>query len=155
MLKPGDKAPTFSLPIDGDGTLSNEDLAGKPYVIYFYPKDNTPGCTTESCDFRDNYARVLAHGAQVVGVSKDSVGSHDRFKAKHDLPFPLISDGDVSLHEGFGAWGLKKNYGREYMGTIRSTFLVGPDGVVIEAWPKVRVKGHVDAVLEALEAWKG
>ena len=97
----------------------------------------------------------MAHGAQVVGVSKDSVSSHDRFKAKHELPFPLISDGEVSLHEGFGAWGLKKNYGREYMGTIRSTFLVGPDGVVIEAWPKVRVKGHVDAVLEALDAWKG
>ena len=155
MLKSGDKAPAFSLPIDGDGTLSSDELAGKPYVVYFYPKDNTPGCTTESCDFRDSYARVLGHGAQVVGVSKDSVRSHNGFKAKHDLPFPLISDSDGTLHEAYGAWGLKKNYGREYMGTIRSTFLVGPDGAVIEAWPKVRVKGHVDAVLAALEAWKG
>lgn len=155
MLKSGDKAPAFSLPIDGDRTLSTDDLAGKPYVVYFYPKDNTPGCTTESCDFRDNYARALGHGAQVIGVSKDSVRSHNGFKAKHELPFPLISDAEGTLHEAYGAWGLKKNYGREYMGTIRSTFLVGPDGTVIEAWPKVRVKGHVDAVLAALEGWQG
>lgn len=155
MLKSGDKAPAFSLPIDGDGTLSSDDLAGKPYVLYFYPKDNTPGCTTESCDFRDGYARVLSQGAQVIGVSKDSVRSHDGFKAKHGLPFPLISDAEGTLHEAYGSWGKKKNYGREYMGTIRSTFLVGPDGTVIEAWPKVRVKGHVDAVIESLEAWKG
>ena len=155
MLKSGDKAPAFSLPIDGDGTLSADDLAGKPYVVYFYPKDNTPGCTTESCDFRDGYARALGHGAQVIGVSKDSVRSHNGFKAKHELPFPLISDVEGTLHEAYGVWGLKKNYGREYMGTIRSTFLVGPDGTVIEAWPKVRVKGHVDAVLAALEVWRG
>ena len=91
----------------------------------------------------------------MIGVSKDSVRSHNGFKAKHELPFPLISDAEGTLHEAYGAWGLKKNYGREYMGTIRSTFLVGPDGTVIEAWPKVRVKGHVDAVLAALEGWQG
>jgi peroxiredoxin Q/BCP len=152
MLTTGDKAPEFELNIDGGGTLSSEDLSGAPYVVYFYPKDNTPGCTTESCDFRDHYGRVTGHGAQVIGVSKDSVKSHDGFKAKHDLPFPLISDTDGTLHEAYGAWGLKKNYGREYMGTIRSTFLVGADGVILAAWPKVRVKGHVDAVIAALGA---
>ena len=152
MLTVGDKAPEFELPVDGGETISSADLAGKPYVVYFYPKDNTPGCTTESCDFRDHYAALRSLGAQVVGVSKDSVASHDRFKAKHELPFPLVSDADGSLHEAYGAWGLKKNYGREYMGTIRSTFLVGADGHVLESWPKVRVKGHVEAVLAALDA---
>ncbi len=151
MLTAGDKAPEFDLPIDGGATLSSASLAGKPYVVYFYPKDNTPGCTTEACDFRDNFARVTTSGAVVLGVSKDSVKSHDNFRSKHDLPFNLISDKELSLHEAYGAWGKKKNYGREYMGTIRSTFLVGADGVIRQAWPKVRVKGHVDRVLQALE----
>ncbi len=150
MLQPGDRAPDFDLPTDGGGRLSSADLAGKRYVIYFYPKDNTPGCTTEACDFRDNMARLGAAGVQVIGVSKDSVRSHDRFKEKHGIPFPLVSDPELVLHKAYGAWGKKKMYGREVEGTIRSTFIVGPDGVITHAWPKVRVKGHVDAVLEAL-----
>jgi len=152
MLTEGDKAPEFDLPINGGENLSSASLAGKPYVVYFYPKDNTPGCTTEACDFRDNFARVTAKGAAVVGVSKDSVKSHDNFVKKHELPFSLVSDKELELHQAYGAWGKKKNYGREYMGTIRSTFLVGADGTIAKAWPKVRVKGHVDQVLEALEA---
>lgn len=151
MLVPGDNAPSFELPLDDGTTLSSDTLTGKPYVVYFYPKDNTPGCTTEACDFRDNFERVTAAGAVVLGVSKDSVKSHSNFRAKQSLPFNLISDAELTLHNAYGAWGQKKNYGREYMGTIRSTFLVGTDGVVAAAWPKVRVKGHVDAVLEALE----
>ncbi|MCA9518195.1 MAG: peroxiredoxin [Myxococcales bacterium] len=152
MLDAGDKAPAFDLPTDGGGRLSAADLAGKPYVLYFYPRDNTPGCTTEACDFRDNFARVEAAGATVVGVSKDSVKSHDKFKTKFELPFRLVSDEDLSLHRAYGAWGKKMMYGKETEGTIRSTFLVGADGKIAKAWPKVSVKGHVDKVLEALAA---
>ncbi len=152
MLEAGQTAPEFALPIQGGGTLSSADLAGAPYVIYFYPRDNTPGCTTEACDFRDGYERVAARGAAVVGVSKDSVASHDRFVAKHELPFHLVSDVDKQLHRAYGAWGLKKMYGKEVEGTFRSTFLVGADGQIAQVWPKVRVKGHVAQVLEALEA---
>ena len=151
MLQEGDRAPDFELPTDGGLTLASASLAGTPYVVYFYPKDNTPGCTTEACDFRDSFARVQAAGAQVVGVSSDSVKRHDNFKAKYELPFPLVADVDRVLHQAYGTWGLKKNYGREYEGTFRSTFLVDADGVIRKAWPKVRVKGHVDQVLEALE----
>lgn len=155
MLSEGDQAPSFDLPVDtlGDApTLSSESLAGKPYVIYFYPRDNTPGCTTEACGFRDNMARVTAAGAAVVGVSSDSVKKHDNFKKKYELNFPLIADTEKTLHQAYGAWGIKKMYGKEYEGTIRSTFLVGADGVIKKVWPKVKVKGHVDEVLEALEA---
>jgi peroxiredoxin Q/BCP len=152
MLSAGDKAPDFELPIAGGGTLSTASLAGRPYVVYFYPKDNTPGCTTEACDFRDNFARVAALGGAVVGVSKDDVKSHDRFAAKFDLPFPLVADTELTLHHAYGAWGLKKMYGKEMEGTLRSTFLVGADGVVARAWPQVKVKGPVDEVLGALEA---
>jgi len=155
MLSVGDPAPEFNLPTDGEGTLSSAELTGQPYVIYFYPRDNTPGCTTESCDFRDNFARVEAQGARVIGVSKDSVASHDRFKAKYELPFPLVSDPELVLHKAYGAWGKKKMYGRETEGTIRSTFLVGADGTVAEVWRNVRVKGHVDKVLTALEGLAG
>jgi len=146
----GDKAPDFSLPTDGDGTISSADLRGRTYVLYFYPKDSTPGCTTEACDFRDNIARLSAAGVTVLGVSKDSVKSHDKFKAKHELPFPLLSDTDLALHRAYGAWGTKKMYGKEVEGTIRSTFIVDGQGVIRRAWPKVSVKGHVDAVIEAL-----
>ncbi len=151
MLAPGDKAPSFSLPTDGDGTLASEDLAGAPYVLYFYPKDNTPGCTTEACDFRDRMDRIAAAGVAVVGVSKDKVASHDRFKAKHGLNFPLISDPELVLHKAYGAWGKKMMYGKEREATIRSTFLVGADGTILKVWPKVKVKGHVDEVLAAIE----
>lgn len=152
MLEAGQSAPEFTLPIEGGAALSSSDLAGAPYVIYFYPRDNTPGCTTEACDFRDRFERVASRGATVLGVSKDSVASHDRFHAKLELPFHLLSDVDKSLHRAYGAWGLKKMYGKEVEGTIRSTFLIGADGRVARVWPKVRVKGHVDEVLAALEA---
>lgn len=152
MLTAGDTAPPFELPIDGGGTLASSDLAGKPYVVYFYPRDNTPGCTTEACAFRDAHGRVLAAGAAVVGVSPDTVRKHDGFKAKFELPFPLVADTERTLHEAYGTWGLKKFMGREYMGTIRATFLVGADGIIARAWPKVRVKGHAEEVVAALEA---
>lgn len=152
MLEAGNTAPVFEANVDGGGTLSSASLAGKPYVVYFYPKDNTPGCTTEACDFRDRFERIAELGATVIGVSKDSVKSHEGFKAKHALPFHLVSDADLALHTAYGTWGAKKNYGREYQGTFRSTFLVGADGKIAQAWPSVRVKGHVDAVVSALSA---
>lgn len=150
MLQVGDAAPAFELEADGGGTVSSRELAKKPYVVYFYPKDNTPGCTQEACDFRDNIARIEAAGVRVFGVSKDSVKSHDGFKAKFALPFTLLSDPDKSLHLAYGAWGAKKMYGKEVEGTIRSTFLVDKAGRIAAAWPKVSVKGHVDKVLEAI-----
>jgi peroxiredoxin Q/BCP len=152
MLNPGDKAPAFELARDGGATVSSKDLKGKAYVLYFYPKDNTPGCTQESCDFRDSFARITAKGVEVFGVSRDSVKSHDNFKAKYELPFPLLSDPDKVLHAAYGAWGTKKMYGKEVEGTIRSTFLIDKAGKVAKAWPKVSVKGHVDEVLAAIEA---
>ena len=150
MLTKGDLAPAFDLAASGGGRLTSLALAGKPYVLYFYPRDNTPGCTTEACDFRDRFERIAAQGAEVIGVSKDSVKSHDGFKAKYELPFHLASDADLTLHRAYGAWGKKPMYGKEIDGTIRSTFLVGKDGRIARAWPKVAVKGHVDEVLRAL-----
>ena len=152
MLKEGDQAPDFELTADGGRSVNSRDLKGKPYVVYFYPKDNTPGCTTEACDFRDHFARIGARHAAVFGVSTDSVRSHDGFKKKFELPFTLLSDPDKTLHAAYGAWGMKKNYGKEYEGTIRSTFVVDKDGVIAKAWPTVKVKGHVEEVIEALEA---
>lgn len=150
MLKEGDSAPAFRLPVDSGDTLDSSTLVGKPYVLYFYPRDNTPGCTAEACDFRDQFERIAALGATVIGVSRDSVASHQRFKQKHALPFYLVSDADRTLQQAYGAWGLKKMYGKELEGTIRSTFLIGADGIIARAWPKVRVKGHVAEVVEAV-----
>jgi len=150
MLVVGDSAPVFELAADGGTTIKSDALAGKPYVVYFYPRDNTPGCTTEACDFRDNFGRLEAAGVRVFGVSKDTVKSHDGFKAKYELPFTLLSDPDKSLHLAYGAWGTKKMYGKEVEGTIRSTFLVDKHGRIAAAWPSVKVKGHVDQVIEAL-----
>jgi peroxiredoxin Q/BCP len=148
----GKPAPDFSVPGDGGGTVSLSALKGKPVVLYFYPKDDTPGCTTEACGFRDAMPDFSNVKAQIVGVSKDSVKRHDNFKAKHDLNFALASDEDGKVCEAYGVWVKKKNYGREYMGIERSTFLIDKDGIVREIWRKVRVKGHVDAVLEAAKA---
>jgi len=145
----GQPAPDFSVPGDGGGTVSLSALKGKPVVLYFYPKDDTPGCTTEACGFRDAMPDFSKVKAEIVGVSKDSVKRHDNFKAKHDLNFALASDEDGEVCEAYGVWVMKKNYGREYMGIERSTFLIDKDGIVREIWRKVRVKGHVDAVLEA------
>ena len=147
----GDKAPDFALPADGGGTASLKALKGKKVILYFYPKDDTPGCTTEACGFRDSLPDFSTAGAEVIGVSKDSVARHDKFKAKHALPFTLVADEEGTLCEAYGVWQEKKNYGKTYMGIVRSTFLIGEDGKIAEAWRNVRVKGHVEAVLEKVK----
>jgi peroxiredoxin Q/BCP len=145
----GDAAPTLAGPTD-EGAFDLSAHAGKPVIVYFYPKDMTPGCTTEAQDFRDKLDAFATAGAVIVGVSKDSAKRHAKFREKHCLPFELLSDAEGSVCEDWGVWQEKKNYGRTYMGIVRSTFLVDKDGVVAAAWTKVRVKGHVDAVLEAV-----
>ncbi len=151
-IEAGRQAPPFSLTDDAGNTVDLSDLRGRLVVLYFYPRDNTPGCTTEACDFRDNMARVTGRGAIVLGVSPDPAKSHVRFREKHDLPFPLLVDEDHSVAEAYGAWGEKKMAGRTYEGIIRSTFLIDAESIVVRAWYKVKVKGHVDEVLEELEA---
>jgi peroxiredoxin Q/BCP len=150
MLEAGIQAPDFTLASDGGGEVSLSDHRGKNVVLYFYPKNNTSGCTTEACNFRDDYAEILAAGAVVLGVSPDSIKSHDGFKLKHSLPFALLSDPEHEVAELYGAWGMKKMYGREYMGIIRSTFIIDEAGQIIKVFPKVRVKNHSQEVLEAL-----
>ncbi len=151
-LDVGDKAPTFNGATDGGGKVSLKDFKGKKVVLYFYPKDDTPGCTTEACGFRDSFPDFSKIDAAIVGVSKDSVKRHDNFKAKYELPFTLLSDEDGSVCEAYGVWVMKKNYGREYMGIERSTFLIDETGKIAGVWRKVRVKGHVDEVLAAAKA---
>ena len=148
-VKEGDEAPAFDLPSDGGGRISSAALRGRPYVIYFYPKDDTTGCTKEAIGFSCAYDQFKAAGVEVVGVSKDSAASHDKFKKKHSLAFPLASDAEGGVVEGFGAWVEKSMYGKKYMGIDRSTFLVGQDGRVARVWRKVSVPGHVEEVLEA------
>lgn len=150
-LKEGLKAPDFTLPCDGGGTLRLKDYRGQMVVLYFYPKDDTPGCTTESCDFRDNFAALKRLGVAVIGISRDSVARHDKFKAKYQLNFPLISDEDGAVCEAFGAWVEKSLYGKKYMGIDRSTFLIGADGKILRIWRKVKVKGHVEEVKAAVK----
>ncbi len=147
----GQPLPAFSLQDDQGRTITAQDLKGAWTVIYAYPKDNTPGCTTEACDFRDAWARVQALGVQVYGISKDSVKSHQGFIAKQSLPFRLLSDPEAALLKPLGAFGRKVMYGKEMEGILRSTFLVDPKGIVRQTWPKVKVAGHVQAVLDALE----
>ncbi len=151
MLSAGDTAPKVKLPAD-DG--SNFDLAahkGGHVVVYFYPRDDTPGCTVEAIDFSKQAATLKKLGATVVGISKDSIASHCRFRDKHKLKVALLSDPDLGVHKAFGAWGEKTMYGKKVEGVIRSTFLIGPDGKVKRAWPSVKVAGHVDAVIAALK----
>ena len=150
MIQEGRKAPAFNLPSSTGGKLALKDLAGKYVVVYFYPRDNTPGCTTEANDFNNALRKIKARDAVVVGVSKDSIESHCKFADKYALKFPLLSDPDGKMLEKYGAWGEKNMYGKKSMGIIRSTVLIGPDGKVIKHWPKVKVNGHVDAVIEAL-----
>ncbi|MCD6024703.1 MAG: peroxiredoxin [Fibrobacteria bacterium] len=149
-LAAGDKAPPFALLDDAGRRVSLKDFAGKALVLYFYPKDSTPGCTQESCDFRDNLNRLKSAGAAVVGVSADSVESHKRFKEKQGLNFPLLSDPDHEALEAYGVWREKSLYGRKFMGIVRSTFLIDGKGKILKVFPKVSVKGHVDEVLAAL-----
>ncbi len=151
MLDTGDKVPNFNLPVNGGGNLALKDLKGKTVVMYFYPKDMTPGCTTEAQDFRDLIKQFDKAGAVVVGVSKDSVKRHDNFVEKQSLPFKLISDEDGSLCEDFGVWVEKNMYGRKYMGIQRATFVIDAKGVIRHVWPKVKVKGHADEVLEVVK----
>ena len=148
----GKKAPDFTAPTDGGKTLKLSALRGKPVVLYFYPKDDTPGCTTEACGFPDAQPDLKKLKAQVVGISKDSVARHDKFKAKYGLNFPLVSDEDGKICEKYGTWIEKSLYGRKYMGIDRATFLIDKDGVVRNVWNKVKVAGHVDEVREALDA---
>ncbi len=152
MISEGAKAPTFSLKDQSGKAVKLADFAGKQVVLYFYPKDNTPGCTTEACDFRDQHSKLQKAGAIVLGVSPDGEKSHQKFIDKFSLPFPLLVDEDHAVAEKYGAWGEKSLYGRKFMGIIRSTFLIGPDGKVKKVWPKVKVAGHVDEVLEAVKS---
>ena len=150
MPEPGEAAPDFALP-DETGTLHRlADQRGRWTIVYFYPADDTPGCTTEACQFRDLDADVRDTGADVWGISPDGTASHRRFREKFDLPFTLLSDVDHAVAERYGAWTLKSNYGREYMGIQRSTFLVDPEGRLARTWPKVKADGHAAEVLGAL-----
>ena len=145
----GDKAPDFTLETDGGGSLNLSSLKGEKVVVYFYPRDNTPGCTQESCDFRDLEPDFSKVDAKIVGISKDGVSSHDKFKSKFDLPFILVSDPDLEAIKGFDVWQEKNLYGKKSMGVVRSTFLIDANGVIAKAWRKVKVKGHADEVLAA------
>jgi peroxiredoxin Q/BCP len=150
MLQEGNIAPDFALPTDGGGEVTLSDFRGQRVVLYFYPKDDTPGCTTEACNFRDDYSEIIAAGAVVLGVSPDSVKSHDKFKLKYELPFPLLSDPEHQVAETYGAWGEKTMYGRTYMGIIRSTFVIDEKGRIVKVFPKVKPKNHSQEVLAAL-----
>jgi len=149
-LKEGDRAPTFTAVANGGATISLSDFSGKSVVLYFYPRDDTPGCTREACGFRDSFAAFHRHGAVVLGVSVDPVKSHDRFAAKHDLPFPLLADEDKRIVRAYGVWGRKRFMGRIYLGTHRVTFLVGPDGRIRRIWMTVKPDQHAAEVLAAL-----
>jgi peroxiredoxin Q/BCP len=149
-LAEGDRAPSFSLPDETGAIVSSASLSGKPYVIYFYPKDDTPGCTKEACDFRDNLRAFNSQKVRVLGVSPDDPKRHAKFKEKYGLTFTLLSDTEKQLITAYGIWIKKVNYGREYMGVQRSTFIIDKSGKVAKAWHGVRVPGHVEAVLAAL-----
>ena len=148
----GENAPNFNHPTGDGGECKLSDFKRKPLVLYFYPKGDTPGCTTEAQGFRDAMAEFANFDATIVGVSKDTVKKHDRFKARHDLNFTLISDEDGTLCEAYGVWVEKNLYGRKYMGIERSTYLIDGEGKIAKVWRKVRVKGHVDNVLKAVQA---
>ena len=150
-LQEGDLAPAFTAPTNGGGQVSLADFKGKHVALFFYPKDDTPGCTREACSFRDDYTEFKRRGVIVLGVSVDPVKTHDRFAKKFHLPFPLLSDEDHRMVEAYGVWGEKSFMGRKYQGTHRVTFLIGPDGRIRKIWPKVKPDGHAAEVLAALE----
>ncbi len=147
FLSPGDKAPIFKT-LDQDNNLLNlEDLKTQWVLIYFYPKDNTPGCTTQAKDFTNYHQEFINLGVKIIGISPDSITSHQKFRDKHNLSITLLSDSHHEIAENYGVWQLKKFMGKEYMGVVRSTFLINPDGNIAYIWPKVKVKGHVESVL--------
>jgi peroxiredoxin Q/BCP len=150
MIEEGKKAPAFKLESSAGDTVSLDDFKGKTVVLYFYPKDDTPGCTREAQGFRDAAARLKKKNAVVLGVSRDSVKSHCSFRDKYDLNFPLLSDPDGKVIRAYGAWGEKNMYGKKSEGIIRTTVVIGPDGKVARVFPRVKVDGHVDKVLEAI-----
>ena len=149
-LKEGDKAPDFSAATNGNGNVSLADYKGKNVILFFYPKDDTPGCTKEACAFRDNFAAFKKKGAVVLGVSTDPVKKHDKFVEKFKLPFTLLADEDKKIVEAYGVWGEKTFMGRKYMGTHRVTFLIGPDGRIKKIWPQVKPEEHAAEVLASL-----
>lgn len=153
-LKTGSRAPDFTLPADDGDSLTLSGMKGQSVVLYFYPKDDTPGCTQESCDFRDNLAAFKRLKVHVIGISKDSVKKHDRFKEKYDLNFPLLSDEGGDVCEKYGVWIEKSMYGKKYMGIERSTFLIDADGKIAHIWRKVSVTDHVTEVLQVLKERK-
>jgi thioredoxin-dependent peroxiredoxin len=148
-LKPGDRAPDFTLATDGSGKVTLSKLKGKKVILYFYPRDDTPGCTAEACGFRDGYVGFGKSDAVVIGISRDGIASHEKFKKKYDLPFALASDEAGKVSEAYGTWVEKSMYGRKYMGMDRATFLIDAKGVIRKIWRKVKVPGHVAEVLEA------
>ena len=152
MIEVGKKAPAFTLESSDGGKVKLADFAGKIVVLYFYPRDNTPGCTVEAQEFRDAVPALKKLGAVVLGVSKDSIASHCKFRDKFELNFPLLTDADGKVMEAYGAWGEKTMYGKKMLGIIRSTVVIGKDGKVVRHWPKVSVKGHVADVVETVKA---
>ncbi len=150
-LDVGDKAPDFTLPTDGGGSVTLSKLKGKKVVLYFYPKDDTSGCTAEACAFRDMFPRFKKMDAAVIGVSRDSVARHDKFKKKYELNFPLAADEEGKVTEAYGVWVQKSLYGRKYMGIERATFLIDEKGKIQQVWHKVKVPGHADEVMKAVK----
>lgn len=150
-LKEGDPAPAFTAPTNGGGRVSLADFKGRHVVLYFYPRDHTPGCTKEACAFRDQFAAFQRKGAVILGVSVDPVRTHDRFAARLKLPFPLLADEDKQIIRAYGVWGEKTFLGRKFQGTHRVTFLIGPDGRIKRIWPKVKPETHPREVLAAIE----
>ena len=151
MVQVGQIAPGFSLPSTTGEIISLDDYRGKNVVLYFYPRDMTPGCTTEACDFRDNHAKFADVNTVVLGISPDPVDSHQRFTEKHDLPFPLLADTEHEVAEKYGAWQLKKNFGKEYMGIQRSTFVIDEQGDIAKMWLNVKADGHVQDVYNTIK----
>jgi len=151
ILTPNDEAPSFTLQADNEQKITLDSFPEKNIVIYFYPKDNTPGCTTESRDFAARYETFDSLNTVILGVSKDSITSHQKFKTKQNLPFLLLSDPDGKMCEAYGAWGEKSMFGKKYMGIVRSTFIIDAQKNIRQAWYKVKVKGHADAVLAAIQ----
>ncbi|MCF6171741.1 MAG: thioredoxin-dependent thiol peroxidase [Bacteroidales bacterium] len=149
-LQAGNKAPDFKGPDQYGNSVGLEDFKGSKLILYFYPKDNTPGCTAESCNLRDNYQMWLEKGYKVVGVSPDSQASHQKFIEKYDLPFPLISDPEKEIIMAYGAWGPKKLYGREYEGLLRTTFVISEEGIIEQVFAKVKTKDHTNQILESI-----